>query len=328
MSGKLPGREESLEILDLMYLVRLFEEQAKDLHRRKLLEGSFMGALHTCVGQEACAVGACRALGRDDFVFSTHRGHGHFIARGGDLGRMMAELRGKETGCSGGCGGSMHLFDPEKGFMGGNGIVGAGLPLAVGAAYSARYRRSGQVTLCFFGDGAASQGTFHESLNIASLWNLPVVFACENNCYAVTSCCTRTISVPDIASRAAGYGMPGEVVDGNDVVEVMEKARAAVARARAGKGPSLLEFKTYRRDPHCMVIPETRPAEEIAGWEMKDPIVLFEARLEKAGLAGPEDFAEARRRAAGAIEQADRFARESPFPDPGAFREKVEKRDA
>ncbi|MBM4049567.1 MAG: thiamine pyrophosphate-dependent dehydrogenase E1 component subunit alpha [Planctomycetes bacterium] len=302
-----------------MYRIRLFEERAKRMYKQHLLDGNFLGALHSYIGEEAIAVGVCACLRKDDYVFSTHRGHGHFIAKGGDVKRMLAELQGKATGCSRGRGGSMHLFDPEIGFLGGNGIVGGGIPLALGSAYSAWYRGSDQVTVCFFGDGAASQGTFHEALNLAGLWKLPVVFVCENNCYAVTTGVGETISIANVADRAAGYGLPGKVVDGNDLLAVHEAANAAVARARSGDGASLLECKTYRVDPHCMVLPETRATDELAGWKQKDPIARFEKWLEGQGAGTPADFARVRDEASRDVDEAERFAAQSPYPDVAEF---------
>ena len=243
------GKEDQIGMLKLMYTIRQFEEKARQLFR----QGLIYGALHPYVGQEAVAVGACAALENDDFVVSTHRGHGHCIAKGADLKRMMAELLGRETGYSKGRGGSMHMFSVEEGLLGGNGIVGGGLPIALGSAFSAQYRQSGQVTLCFFGEGAASNGTFHESMNLASLWRLPVVYICENNLYAATTPVSDSAPIENIADRASAYGCPGLVVDGNDVVSVYEAVQQAVARARAGEGPTLIECKTFRFYPHCMV---------------------------------------------------------------------------
>lgn len=315
--------EELLSLLRSMYVIRLFEEHAKRLYKQHLLAGDFLGALHTYIGEEAIAVGVCASLREDDYVFSTHRGHGHFLAKGGDLTGLMAELLGKETGCSRGMGGSMHLFAPDIGLMGGNGIVGAGIPLSIGAAFSAHYRGTDQVAVCFFGDGAASQGTFHESLNIASLWRLPAVFVCENNCYAVTTPVSETISVPDVAARAAGYGIPGRSIDGNDVLAVHAAAKEAIHRARTGSGPTLLECKTYRVDPHCMVISEFRQSEELEEWRQKDPIGLFEGRLRKWSVATDDDFDRMRREITMEIDVADRSAFADPYPDAAAFREAI-----
>ena len=256
-------KEKLVGMLELMYKIRFFEERAKKLYKAGMMAGNFLGALHSYIGEEAIAVGACSCLKKEDYILSTHRGHGHFIAKGGDLKRMLAELQGKETGYCKGRGGSMHLFDPKIGFLGGNGIVGGGIPIAIGTAFSARYRGSNQVTVCFFGDGAATQGTFHESLNMASLWKLPAVFICENNLYAVTTPTLETISIPNIGDRASAYGIPGKVIDGNDVMEVYQIVSESVEKSRSGEGPSLIECKTYRWDPHCFVIPETRVKDEM-----------------------------------------------------------------
>jgi TPP-dependent pyruvate/acetoin dehydrogenase alpha subunit len=303
-----------INLLKVMYRIRLFEERAKKLFKQNRLAGNFMGALHTYIGQEAIAAGVCACLGKEDYIFSTHRGHGHFIARGGELKKTLAELQGKETGYSRGFGGSMHLFDVHLGFMGGNGIVGGGIPLALGTAFSAWYRGTDQVTVCFFGDGAASQGTFHESLNLASLWKLPVIYVCENNCYAVTTSVRETVCVGDIACRAAGYGMWGTVVDGNDVQAVRAAAGKAVARARTGDGPSLLECKTYRIDPHCMVLPESRSKEELGEWKAKDPIEQFEKRLLQDRLVEIETLGHMKEEVLQDMDEAERFAMNSPFP--------------
>jgi len=308
---------DGLHMLDLMYRIRFFEQRAKELYR----EGLVYGALHLYLGEEAVAVGVCTALRKDDYLTSTHRGHGHCIAKGGDLGRMMAELFGRETGYSRGRGGSMHLFAPEIGLLGGNGIVGAGIPIATGAAYAVKYRGGDQVVVCFFGDGAANQGTFHESANMAALWKLPLIFLCENNHYAATTRVSEALCVPDVAMRAAGYGMPGEAVDGNDVMAVHEAALRAVARARTGDGPSLIECKTFRYEGHCMVLHDHRfrPPGEEESWRYRDPIDCFEKRLLDAGQATPEQLEDMKQKAHDALAAAEAFARESPFPDPAAF---------
>ncbi len=316
-------KETMPEALRIMYRIRLFEEHAKKMHKENLLAGNFMGALHTYIGEEAIAAGVSMLLNKDDYVFSTHRGHGHFIAKGGSIKKMLAELMGKEAGCSSGRGGSMHLFDTEINFMGGNGIVGAGLPLATGAAYRAKYLKTKQVSVCYFGDGAASQGTFHESLNLASLWKLPVIFVCENNCYAVNTPVSETICIKDVAQRASGYGMPGEAVDGNSLSDVYTAAEKAVARARDGAGPSLLECKTYRIDPHCMVAGDMRKKEEIDKWKERDPIKLSEKWILNEGIAGPDDLRKIREEVAEEIKEAEQFALSAPLPDRKKFREEA-----
>ena len=272
------------EFLRLMLSIRLFEEKATERYLASWKSGQFMGALHTYHGEEAIAVGVCQALRPDDYVVSTHRGHGHCLAKGADPGRMLAELSGRVDGYSRGHGGSMHIFAPDLGLLGGNGIVGGGLPLALGAAFSAQYRQSGQLAVCFFGDGASKQGTFHESLNLAALWDLPVLYLCENNCYAATTPTGDSCPVHDIAELAHGYGCPGVVCDGNDVLAVHEAAQEAVAHVRAGKGPYLLEAKTYRMKPHCMVIRETRGQGRTAGLGRQGPDRALRAL---PGVRGP-----------------------------------------
>jgi TPP-dependent pyruvate/acetoin dehydrogenase alpha subunit len=304
----MPNKEILTEMLKLMYTIRQFEEKAKELFR----QGLIYGALHSYVGQEAVAVGACMAIGKDDFVVSTHRGHGHCIAKGADPKRMMAELLGRETGYSKGRGGSMHIFSPEEGLLGGNGIVGGGLPIALGAAFSAQYRGSGQVTLCFFGEGAASQGTFHEAMNLASLWRLPVIYICENNLYAATTPVLDSAPIENIGDRASAYGCPGRVLDGNDVLAVYEAVQEAVTRA--GEGPTLIESKTFRYYPHCMVIPEHRDKAEIDGWKKKDPIIRFEKRLLEDGIVTIDEQEKAKREVENTIEEAVGFAKESSYP--------------
>lgn len=309
------------EMLRLMVTIRRFEETATERYFAAWKAGQFMGALHTYNGQEAIAVGVCQALSPGDMILSTHRGHGHCLARGADPGRMLAELSGRTTGYSHGHGGSMHIFAPELGLLGGNGIVGGGIPLAIGAAFSAQYRESGQIAVCFFGDGASKQGTFHESINLAALWDLPIVFVCENNCYAATTPVSDSCPVNDIAELAHGYGCPGKVCDGNDVLAVHELAQEAAAHARGGKGPFLMEAKTYRMKPHCMVIRETRDQCELQGWAEKDPIAAFEQRLQAEGWLTAEELAEVKAEVEATMAAAAQFAEESPWPDPAGVAE-------
>jgi acetoin:2,6-dichlorophenolindophenol oxidoreductase subunit alpha len=310
------AREDLLEMLRRMHLIRRFELAMQDLFRQKALAGDFLGALHSYEGQEAVAVGVCSCLRTDDYVFSTHRGHGHALAKGLDLRAMAAELLGKETGCSRGRGGSMHLFNPAIGLMGGNGVVGGGLPLALGTAMAALYRGTDQVTVCFFGEGAASQGSFHESVNMAALEKYPLLYVCENNLYAATTHVSKNAPLPDLATRAAAYGIPGVSVDGNDVLAVYQAASQAIAAARADQGPTLLECKTYRDRPHCMVIPEHRSPEELQCWKARDPIDLFEAHLaSRAGIAQAE-LEGVRARVTAELAEAIGLARNDPYPDP------------
>ncbi len=303
-----------------MLVIRLFEEKVEELFSRGLLKGT----THTSIGQEAVAVGACAALKKSDYVTSTHRGHGHFIARGGDPRRIMAEIFGKSTGYSRGRGGSQFMADFKLGFLGGNGITGGSIPVATGVGLSVKLRRTGQVVLCFFGDGAASQGTFHESLNMAGLWKLPVVYVCENNMYAMSTPVSETIPIRNIADRAAGYGMPGVVVDGNDVLAVQETVGKACDRARRLDGPTLIECKTYRLSGHSRGDPRRyRSPEEEAEWWKREPIERFrQSLLEKKILTASED-ARLRRQAKQAVAEAVKFARQSKYPDPATLEKGV-----
>ncbi len=311
-----------LKLLEDMYTIRFFEEKCKSLYKRGLLTG----ALHTYIGEEAVAVGVCSALRKDDYITSTHRGHGHCLAKGGDLKKTLAEILGKETGYSRGRGGSMHLFAPEIGLLGGNGIVGGGIPIAVGAAYSAKYRGTDQVIACFFGDGASNQGTFHEGANMAALWKLPVILVCENNHWAATTPVSDSTCVPDIATRAIGYCIPGEVVDGNDVTAVYEATRKAVVRARSGEGPSLIECKTFRHDGHCMVVHDYRlraPGEDDF-WKSKDPIEVHEQRLLDEKKVTPKRLENIRQKVRKGLEEAEEYARNSAFPGVENFKREHE----
>jgi pyruvate dehydrogenase E1 component alpha subunit len=260
-----------------MLLIRRFEERMQEL----FVANRLAGFLHLSIGQEAVAVGTCAALTRSDYIVTTHRGHGHIIAKGGNVNRMVAELFARETGSCSGMGGSMHLTDPDVGVLCADAIVGASIGLATGAAFSAQYRSSNQVAVAFFGDGAANQGIFHESLNLAALWKLPVIFVCENNLYAEMSRQSSQSLVADIASRAVSYGMPGSVVDGNDVDAVLAATATAVELARGGYGPTLLECKTYRTRGHFEGDQQKyKEASEVAHWEARDPIELYRRKLE------------------------------------------------
>jgi 2-oxoisovalerate dehydrogenase E1 component len=260
-----------------MALIRRFEDRAAELFK----EGTIVGTAHSCVGQEAIAVGAASAMRDRDFLVGHHRSHGHLIAAGADLRRMMAEMFGKRTGYCRGLGGSMHIADLSLDILGCNGIVGAGIPHACGAALTAKLRGTGQATVAYFGDGAAGQGAVHEGMNLAATWKLPVVFICENNQYALSADWRTQRAVEDIADRAAGYGMPGEVVDGNDVAAVEEAVGRALERARAGDGPTLLELKTFRRMAHSMRanLPDVRDQQLVAEWEAKDPLPRLAGEL-------------------------------------------------
>lgn len=304
-----------LAMLRAMILIREFDERAIQLR----LAGKIYGAVHPYVGQEAVAVGVCTPLAVTDRVTSNHRGHGHCIAKGADIRRMMAELFGRVDGYCKGKGGSMHIADFAVGMLGANGIVGGGLPIACGAALAAQLEGRGAVTVCFFGDGAVAEGEFHESMNIAGLWKLPIVFVCENNQYAANNALGAQHPRLDIAGHAAPYDMPGVVVDGNDVLAVHAAAVEAVARARRGGGPSLLECQTYRWHFHAMRAacpPETRPAEEIARWKAGDPIARLEQAMVARALLSSDDLVALRGRVAADLDAAVAFAEASPFPDP------------
>lgn len=279
-------------------------------------DGLIGGAVHLYIGQEAVAVGVCSALEPDDYVTSTHRGHGHAIAKGADVRQVLAELMGRETGQCHGCGGSMHIFDMERGLLGGNGIVGAGMPLALGPAFAAKYRGTRQVSVAFFGDGASNQGTFHESLNLAALWRLPVLFVCENNQWAASTSARIAFPTEDIAPRATGYGIPGEIVDGQDVVAVYEVAGRAVERARAGGGPSLIEAKTYRFQGHCGVSRGHEDPEACERWRQRDPVALHEKRVQAEGIMDEAELAVLREEVRGEIREAIEYAKASPLPSP------------
>jgi TPP-dependent pyruvate/acetoin dehydrogenase alpha subunit len=306
---------ELARLLRTMILIREFDELAIALR----VAGKIYGAVHPYVGQEAVAVGVCSTLTGRDRVTSTHRGHGHCIAKGADVRRMMAELFGRVDGYCKGRGGSMHIADFSVGMLGANGIVGGGLPIACGAALAAQLEGQGDVTACFFGDGAAAEGEFHEALNIAAVWSLPIVFVCENNQYAANNAVGVQHPRPDIAAHAAAYDMPGVIVDGNDVLAVRAAAREAGARARRGEGPTLLECKTYRWHFHAMraaVPPETRAADEIAAWKGRDPIARLERHgLDQALLSG-DAIAAMRAGVKAELDAAVAFAEQSPFPDP------------
>jgi pyruvate dehydrogenase E1 component alpha subunit len=310
------GRDIAREMLRLMLRVRLFEEATIDLFHR----GDLPAMVHLSIGQEAAVVGACLATGHGDFMTGNHRSHGHPIAKGADLRGLMAELLGKATGVCGGKGGSMHLADFSVGSLGESGIVGSAIPVATGAGLSAQVQGSGAVCLCFFGDGAANEGVLHESMNIASTWRLPVIYFCENNGYAVSVPMEGSTAVPDIAARAAGYAMPGVVVDGQDVVACFEATQAAVARARAGDGPTLIEAKTYRFHEHAYGLKvKAAYLEEatVQAWrETVDPVVLFERRLTTGDMLDADTRAAIRAEVQTEVDDAVRFALDSPYPDP------------
>ena len=314
------GRESARSLLEKMYLIRFFEERVKRLYT----EGRVGGPLHLYLGEEAVAAGVCEVLREDDYITSTHRGHGHCIAKGADPKYMMAEILGKETGYCGGRGGSMHICDMNLGILGAAGIVGSGLPIAVGAAYSAQYGRSDRVTVCFFGDGASNQGTFHEALNMAGLWRLPIVFVCEYNGYAITTPMSDSLPIPDIAVRARGYGFDGLTIDGNDVLSVYAAAADAVQKGRSGGGPTLIECKTYRMVGHWLGDPVVyRTKEEVAAWARFDPIERYRGWLCEQGLMKAAEMDSVRDAALAKVDEAEQFAQDSPYPAPASVEDNV-----
>lgn len=313
-------KETLLKALRTMYLIRFFEEKAEELY----MQGLVHGTMHLSVGQEATATGAIFALNPEDYIVSTHRGHGHCIAKGADVKLMMAEFLGKETGYCRGRGGSMHIADLKAGNLGANGVVGSGIPIAVGAGLAIKLQRENRVVLCFFGDGAANTGAFHESLNMAAIWRLPVIFLCENNFYAMSTPVSRAFPIENIADRASAYGIPGVVVDGNDFFAVYEATKSAAERARQGEGPTLIECKTYRWKGHSRSDPQRyRSREEIEAWKRKDPIARFKEVLILKGVITEKEALEIEEEAKKAIEEAVRFALESPEPSPVNIEQEV-----
>lgn len=315
VSSKSPTRDQRHEMLRRMLRIRLFEERASILRVQEPLPG----VLHNSIGQEAEIVGACMALRDDDYMTGNHRSHGHPIGKGVALAPLMAELFGRSTGVCRGKGGSMHLAVFSAGSLGESGIVGSLMPVAVGAGLSARLRGTDQVCLCFFGDGAANCGPFHESLNLAAVWKLPVIFLCENNGYAINSAQSQTTAVAHIAQRARSYDIPGVIVDGQDVQAVHDCVSTAVARARAGEGPTLVEAKTYRYCEHSEFgepeePPPYRTTAEIASWRLRDPIDLFSARLRKSDQLSAEELDAIHLSVRDEVEAAVEFARVSPSP--------------
>lgn len=306
---------QQIEAMRRMLLIRRFEEAALGIVRKGQ---GIAGSVHICIGQEAAIVGSCLALRHDDFMVGYHRSHGHPIAKGAELRPLMAELMGRRTGVCRGKGGSMHLADFAVGSLGETAIVGAGIPQAAGAAYSARIRGTDQVALAFFGDGGVNIGTFHEGLNLASSWRLGAVFVCENNLYAMSTPLAETMAADSIASRAAAYRMPGVCVDGQDVTSVFEAVSEAVERARAGGGPTLVEARTYRYRDHAeygTLELGHRAVEELEQWRARDPIALLAARLRQAGVT-EDELAAMDEAAAAGVADAVAFAQASPKPEP------------
>lgn len=301
-----------LEALRKMHLIRQFEEGAEDSYMRGLIHGT----MHLSIGQEASAMGICLPLTNDDQITSTHRGHGHCIAKGADVKRMFAEFFGKTTGYCAGRGGSMHIADVTTGNLGANGIVGGGIPIAVGAALTSKRMKTAKVVVSFFGDGANNEGAFHEALNMASVWKLPVIFVCENNGYGMSTSTERSTAVANIADRAPAYSMPGVIVDGNVLSDVAEASHNAVERARRGEGPSLIECKTYRYRGHSKSDRNRyRTKDEIDDWmNNRDPIARFEAQLQEFGMADQAQIEAVREAVRQEIAAGIEFAKQSPMP--------------
>jgi len=311
-----PGttRDQCLALLRGMLRIRQFETRCAEAYSA----GDIRGFMHLYDGEEAIAVGVMQGLGREDAIVSTYREHGHVIARGIGMGPLMAELYGRRTGCSGGRGGSMHIFDARSRFYGGNAIVGGGLPLAVGLALAEKMQQRAGVVACFFGEGAAAEGEFHESLNLAALWRLPVLFLCENNLYAMGTALSRSESETDIHAKAAVYGLRSEAVDGMDVFAVAAATRAAVEHARSGAGPVFLELRTYRFRAHSMFDAQLyRDKAEIEAWRERGPIISLTTRLKAAGLMTEDDYQQLLKEADAEVAEAARFAAASELEPVG-----------
>ena len=311
MSETRPDAEHRVAMYRRMVLCRRFEERVYYL----FLEGRLPGTIHQSQGQEAAAVGVCSALEAKDMITSTHRPHSHALARGVSVNSLMAELFAKTAGCCGGKGGSMHVGDRDAGMLPAIAIVGGGIPLAAGYALAFQYLNRPNIVACFFGDGAANIGTFHEAVNMAAIWDLPVVFVCENNKYAASTAVEKSMKVKHVSDRAAAYGIPGETVDGNDVETVYRSMRRAGARARQGQGPALLELETYRFAGHSRSDPgHYRASEEVAAWKERDPIALYEARLCAEGVLDREKISAIASEIENQLEKAVELAEQAPSP--------------
>jgi acetoin:2,6-dichlorophenolindophenol oxidoreductase subunit alpha len=306
-------KEIGLEMFRMMLRIRIFEEEAIRLFR----EGQMPGRTFPCTGEEAVSVGVSMHLNKGDFITSTHRPNGHLIAKGIDLGEMMAELFGRAGGSCRGKGGPMHIADPSIGILGANGIVGGGFPIACGAAFAAQYQKNGQVAVCYFGDGATNQGTFHEALNLAAIWNLPVVFVCENNKYGMSMKQEEHQTIEDIIERAPAYRIPAAIVDGNDVAAVFRAAEKAIEHARNGKGPFFLECKTYRKTGHSAEDPQAyRPQSDKERWQEMDPILRLAGELLHERIVVDSELVAVEEQVRSEVAQAVSYALNSPFPEP------------
>jgi len=315
-------KAELLDLLRQMMLIRRFEEKAAEMYAR----GRIAGFLHLYIGQEATAVGAIACVGPEDYVITHYREHGQALARGLEPGPVMAELFGKSSGVSKGRGGSMHLFDVSRNFMGGYAIVAGHLPLACGLALASKHLGNKRIVLCFFGDGAVNQGEFHESLNLSAVWRLPLVLLCENNLYGMGTDIRRVSAEPEVYKRARAYNIPSEQVDGMDVLAVREAVQKGVKHVREGNGPYFLEAVTYRFRGHSMADPEFyRSKEEVQQWKARDPIPLFQQKLEEEGTLDGSTFGKLENEIEETVRQAQRFAEESPDPDLGSLYQYVYK---
>lgn len=303
--------ETLIKLYRQMWLIRYFEEKVDDFFK----QGLIYGTTHLCIGQEATAVGTCAVLEAGDKITSTHRGHGHCIAIGSRVDQMMAELFGRTTGYCKGKGGSMHIADVDGGNLGANGIVGGSIPLAVGSALTAQMKKLDYVTVCFFGDGATNEGSFHEALNMAAIWQLPVVFVCENNQYGMSSAVNDMTNIEKLSDRAKAYGFPGVTIDGNDLIEVIQTADEAVKRARSGGGPTLIEMNTYRWKGHSKSDRgKYRTQEEVEKWKKKDPIKRYERVLLKHGLLNETKISSIKQDALKEVEYSVDYAKQGPMP--------------
>ena len=316
MNIKEYSKEQLLTLYTTMYKMRRFEEEVFEFYKM----GIMPGLAHLYLGEEAIATGVCAALKEDDYIGSTHRGHGHLVARGAQMNKMMAEILGKEGGYCKGKGGSMHIMAMDKGILGANGIVGGEIPIATGAAYRAKYLGTDQIVVSFFGDSATNEGTFHESINMAAAWNLPIVYIIENNLYGISVDIRDVTNTENLADRAVGYGIPGIVVDGMDVIAVYQAAEEAIRRARSGNGPTIIECKTYRWQGHHVGDPATyrarKDVDEKVNWMAKCPVVCFKEKVIEAKKATEKDFKKIEESVEKEVQRAVEFAKESPYPDP------------
>lgn len=306
------SKNDSITIYETMKTIRAFEEQVFQLTTKRLVQGS----VHFYIGQEAVATGICHCLEKEDYIMSNHRCHGHLIAKGGDLNKMMAELMGRKEGYCSGKGGTMHLVDPSIGMMGANGIVGGGNPIALGLGYACKNFEKEKIVVSFFGDGAINTGAFHESLNLASLWGLPILFVCENNQYAISTSVSRSASIEELSQRAIAYGIPGKTIDGNDIGQVIDQAGKFIGDIRKDLGPALLVCDTYRQMGHSIHDPRTyRTKEEEEGWKDKDPIIRYENTLIKDNRLDKKKITAIQKRIDKKIKEAVDFALGSPVPE-------------